>query len=124
MDQLTKAEITFLLATMKEAINKYVPKENRADFVNYLTERVVTDYPKQEDGLLLILSKLRESLRLSLEILNLPSKSMDGKKLVNKRDIKRVRDLSADIVKTVGKILKARKEADNLVTSSQDQALD
>ena len=37
---LTKGELMFILATMKEGINRFVPKENREAFVRYLMENV------------------------------------------------------------------------------------
>jgi len=37
---LTKAEVTYILMIMKEAIGRFVPKENREAFIKYLVERV------------------------------------------------------------------------------------
>jgi hypothetical protein len=37
---LTKAEIVYLMSTMREAIEKFVPKENREAFVRFMMEKI------------------------------------------------------------------------------------
>jgi hypothetical protein len=48
---LTKAEIVYLMSTMREAIEKFVPKENREAFVRFIMEKIpIGEKEVIEDG--------------------------------------------------------------------------